>query len=131
MSIVIASRPLPPPPDIVSALQFITALAVPPATRMTPDGLTASPYRTTRLLAFITTAEARAWIARNALPASTLLAIEELPEEAQLAAELGTLGMTTAHRLSPVLAAAMALAQADDEERDQLFRYAGTLFPGP
>lgn len=124
MSIVVTTRPLPPPPDTVTALQFITALAVPPAARP-------APHAGLRLTGYITEAEAEVWIARNALPTSTLAAIAELPESSRTAARLGTLGMTTAHRLSPVLAAAMALAQADDAERDQLFRFAATLFPDP
>lgn len=131
MSLVITARPLPPPPDRVTALQFITALVVAPSSRMKPDGITPSPYRTARALSFITSEEAKAWIARNSLPASTLAAIAELPESMRLAAELGALGMNSISRTSPTLLAAMSIAQADENERDQLFRYAATLFPDP
>lgn len=113
---------LPPPPARVTALQFITALAAPPAAYM-PGGA-ATPY--------ITEAEAEAWISRTALPATALAAIATLPQGDQFPARLAALGMTEVLLSSPLLTAALALVAATPAERlarrDALMRFAATLF---
>lgn len=106
MSIVIAARPLPPPPDEVSARQFRVAAAA---------------------QGYITEAEAEAWASRNALPALVIDVIAALPQADQFAARMAALDMTVAHRLDPIVTLALSVADATPADRDALFRLAATL----
>jgi hypothetical protein len=106
MSIVIASRPLAPPPQEVTALQFILAAA---------------------REEWITDAEAEAWAAERALPALVTDAIAALPQAVQFDARVRARSMTAIRIDDPILSLIMPVVEATEADRDDLFRLAATL----
>lgn len=111
-----------PVPAVVTALQFITAAAVPQDEY--PEALRPATPRET---GWITEAEAEAWGAANALPAVVVAVIDSLPTAERFPARMKALRMTSVSRTEPLIVAAVTALGGDSEDADALFHFAATL----
>jgi len=78
-------------------------------------------------LDFITHAEALAAVRQRIMPPAFALAIEGLPTEAKLAAELKFAGITRMLRSDPMFALVVAANIATDEQIDGVFAVAAAI----
>jgi hypothetical protein len=75
----------------------------------------------------VTTAEAKAYLARGVIPAFVETAVAQIPANVRTDAELKIIGSDTFHRADPVFAMLIAGGAATSEQVDDLFRLAATL----
>ena len=76
----------------------------------------------------ITSQEAKDWAGGNSLPAAVTAAIQTLPAEQQLAAEVRALTAQTIHRMNPLVLLMQAAFSLDDTATDRLFEAAAAAF---
>jgi hypothetical protein len=102
-------------------------LATPDPVRV-PQSVTETQFmRAAVKVGIVTTAEAKAYLARGVIPAFVETAVAQIPANVRTDAELKIIGSDTFHRADPVFAMLIAGGAATSEQVDDLFRLAATL----
>jgi hypothetical protein len=93
-----------------------------------PEKVTETQFmRAAVAVGIVTADEAKAYLARGAIPAFVETAVAQIPANVRTDAELKIIGSDTFHRADPVFAMLIAGGAATSEQVDDLFRLAATL----
>jgi hypothetical protein len=93
-----------------------------------PEKVTETQFmRAAVKVGIVTTAEAKAYLARGVIPSFVEAAVTQIPANVRTDAELKIIGSDKFHRADPVFAMLIAGGAATSEQVDDLFRLAATL----